>query len=80
MSKITYRNVRRLLGDLGFEARPAQGSHVLYVHRSVASGRAVLPWGRDGERVSPSFWLGIRRMLLETGILSPEEADDRVSA
>ena len=80
MPKVTYRQVRRLLTDLGFQERPTKGSHFLYVHPTATSVRVVVPRDRDRDPVTPSVWLGIRRMLYETGIMAPEEAEDRVSA
>ncbi len=79
MPRVTYRQVRHLLTDVGFKETPTKGSHLLYVH-PAAHAQVVLPRAGDGETVLPAVWLGIRRTIFEFGIMDPADVDERLYA
>jgi predicted RNA binding protein YcfA (HicA-like mRNA interferase family) len=77
MPRVTYRQVRHLLIDLGFRETPTKGSHLLYVH-PAARAQVMLPRADEAETVLPAMWSGIRRTIFEYGIMDPAEVDERL--
>jgi predicted RNA binding protein YcfA (HicA-like mRNA interferase family) len=77
MSRVTIRQVRKLLAELGFEERATKGSHVLYIYPK-GSARVMVPGGHENDDLLPTAWLGIRRTIFEHGIMGPQELEDRV--
>lgn len=77
MPRVTVRQVRRLLAELGFQERATKGSHVLYVYPE-GSAQVMVPGGGENDAILPTVWLGIRRTLFENGIMDPQELEDRV--
>jgi predicted RNA binding protein YcfA (HicA-like mRNA interferase family) len=79
MPRVTYRQVKHVLSDLGFLESPTQGGHLLYVH-PAAHAKILMPRAPERDFILPTTWLGIRRTIYEYGIMDPEELDARVYA
>jgi predicted RNA binding protein YcfA (HicA-like mRNA interferase family) len=77
MPKVTYRQVARLLAELGFKEEHTQGTHHLYVH-PVAHAQIMMPDAPGEDVVLPSVWSGIRRTISEFGIMEPGDVDERI--
>ncbi len=73
MPKVTYRDVRRLLIELGFAEKPVHGSHLVYKHPS--GPLLSLPRRPPTEIVMPTLWHGIRRTIVEAGISREDEIE-----
>ncbi len=72
MPRVTYRDVRRLLIELGFEER-VHGSHLVYKH--PFGPLLSLPRRPVTEIVMPTLWHGIRRTIVEAGISQEGEVE-----
>jgi hypothetical protein len=69
--------IQRILLDLGFQARPVPGSHVLFELPGTETWVLLRPY-REDEVVWPPNVLGIRGLLESKGILPGERFDELV--
>lgn len=69
--QITFDQVQRLLGKVGFVRTPVKGTHVLYEHKRTGTLLAFRPH-RDTESVDPMTLSIVRKTLDENGFLESD--------
>jgi predicted RNA binding protein YcfA (HicA-like mRNA interferase family) len=77
MSKPTFAALERLLLQLGFQARPVSGSHVLFEHAGAGVHVLLRPHSAE-EPVEAAVLAYVRRTLNEWNILDREKFDEEL--
>lgn len=73
----TYATIRRILLDLGFQARSVPGSHVLFEQPGTDIWVLLRPYQDDDIVWGPNI-VGIRELLEAKGLLPGERFDELV--
>ena len=70
-SNITYRQLKRILLDIGFKELRTSGKHLFFIHQEYGT-RVILPY--PSKRQVPIVYVkAIGKMLDEYGIMPVEE-------
>lgn len=77
-SSFTYGQLQRLLLDLGFEDKSVPDSHAAFRHED-SDTVILLAIHSPDEPASLVDVRSVRRMLIEKGLIDPDEFDHRVA-